>query len=772
MTIRFKGILAVAATKDDAVAAYVAAATGKSVTYMKSVSGDMYVTAGDVKHDPIGNKLLLAAKAPPKAKFASESSSVDTHISVCLDGCQKFILSDSDDLHRCPSCSASLEDVTDTRVHDVIFGSESDDLSNVHEPVFCGTAEQAQAFVQALRTGQQISVSGTAELKYDPFTGAEQLRSCSSTAEFDGEFHQYKCAANCSAPVTVSSADDVVFCAHCSAPLCENESMKISRINTKVTAFAPSLSAAAEAFRQIVLGQGKAAVHDKAASEHMFVSSSSAQYNPFTGDRISSCAFEALSSAASAGSIDKVHTHVLKCSDGCGYMVSSSADAVFCSECMAPLVEPSEEDLADAEDSGLEVSEEDSSLGDLESDLAELDDDTFEDESGDGKSCSGEDEDDLGDEEDLDFEDEEGEGDDESLSANDYDFESMSEEDEIEFGDDEDDDEEDEDDDEEEDDVEDDEDYLESESEDDEDDSMLEDEDLDDLDFDEDTEGSEGDEGSDEETENSVISSVSAVEAAKSIGELKAQSLSLVYNGNDKWFAFHNDTPLASLNFTALSNAINDEARAKSLFFGTNLAKAVSASAAENGVEATLETFGFTPVNFDVNVSEVCRARAESAANARVEQINAEIESISSQRVERNKAAVSAALLGLTGGFWRDSNPVADALVNKIAATGVSMSAARDMVTASFRQHGPDLCANLFSRSEYLCNQSLSTQEEITRAIEDAASGSGNHVEESLSSIGKPLPRKTTEDTKNVSVSSAQPAATPDDFGARVKHLL
>lgn len=90
MTIRFKGIIAIADTKDDAVAAYVAAATGKQVTYMKSESGDVYVTAGDVKHDPIGNK-QLSAVAPLKAKFASESSTVDTHISVCLDGCQKFI---------------------------------------------------------------------------------------------------------------------------------------------------------------------------------------------------------------------------------------------------------------------------------------------------------------------------------------------------------------------------------------------------------------------------------------------------------------------------------------------------------------------------------------------------------------------------------------------------------------------------------------------------------------------------------------------------------
>ena len=96
------------------------------------------------------------------------------------------------------------------------------------------------------------------------------------------------------------------------------------------------------------------------------------------------------------------------------------------------------------------------------------------------------------------------------------------------------------------------------------------------------------------------------------------------------------------------------------------------------------------------------------------------------------------------------------------------------MVTASFRQHGPDLCANLFTRSEYLCGQSLSAQEEITRAIEDAASGSGNHVEESLSSIGKPLPRKpavTADDAKSTSVSSASNNA-PDDFDARVKNLM
>ena len=755
MTIRFKGILAVAATKDDAIAAYVAAATGKSVTCMKSVSGDMYVTAGDVKHDPFGDKQLMATQLPPKAKFASESASVDTHISVCLDGCQKFILSDADNLNRCPSCSASLEEVTETRVHDVIFGSESDDLSNVHEPVFCGTVEQAQAFVQSLRTGQQISVSGASELKYDPFTGAEQHRSCSSTSEFGGKFHQYTCAASCSAPVTVSSADDVVFCAHCSAPLCENESMKISRINTNVTAFAPSLSAAAEAFRQIILGQGKATVHDKAG--HLFVSASSAQYNPFTGDSVASRAYTSMSSAAADGGIDQVHTHVMKCSDGCGFMVSSSADVVFCSECMAPLVEPSEADLESAKDSGLEASEEDGSLGDLESDLAELDDSDFEDESGDCSESG--DEEDFGDEEELDFGDEEDFGD-ESLSEDDYDYESMSEEDEIEYDDEDD---EEEIDDEEDEDEDDDEDDLESDSGD--DDLMLEDDELDDIDFE------DADFEDDEESDSSVISSVSAVEAVKSLGELKAQSLSLVYNGTDKWFAFHNDTPLASLTFTGLSTAINDEPRAKSLFFGSNLAKTISASAAENGVESTLETFGFAPVNFDVNVSEVCRTRAESAADARVEQINAEIDSISSQRIERNKSAVSAALLGLTGGFWRDSNPVADALVNKIAATGVSMSAAREMVTASFRQHGPDLCANLFSRSEYLCNQSLSAQEEITRAIEDAASGTGNHVEESLSSIGKPVSRKPVEEPKAVSVSSST-APAPDDYSQRVKNLL
>jgi hypothetical protein len=185
-------------------------------------------------------------------------------------------------------------------------------------------------------------------------------------------------------------------------------------------------------------------------------------------------------------------------------------------------------------------------LDELDSDLAELEDEDL------GSESSDEDLDAI-DEEELDLDLGDGE---ESLSEDDFDDEDEESE---EFEDDE----------EEEDEEEEDEDDLdepstdldlESTSGDDEDESpLIEDDEVDEIDY----------EGEDEDFESEsgafVEVSLSAAEALEHSGEdVDALSVSTVFNGNDRWHAFYNgNVPLGSLTFAGLSNAVGEVAAKK-----------------------------------------------------------------------------------------------------------------------------------------------------------------------------------------------------------------
>lgn len=77
-------------------------------------------------------------------------------------------------------------------------------------------------------------------------------------------------------------------------------------------------------------------------------------------------------------------------------------------------------------------------------------------------------------------------------------------------------------------------------------------------------------------------------------------------------------------------------------------------------------------------------------------------------------------MLGVARRFWQGvNNPIGDALVNRIAAAGVSLSDARGMVTSAFAEHGQDFAANVFERADYLVGLSADGQNEISTAIEE-----------------------------------------------------
>ena len=743
MSKLYKGIVVAANSKAGVVAAFSDVATGKNARFMASESGAVFATNG-IAYDPCGYGTVRDFDGVEDMEFASASAEAEANLTVCLDGCQNFILSESQ-LQRCPSCSAALT-ASEEDIHDLVFGSESDALLQGSDPLFCGTEEQAAAFARALRTGIVPSLSGElATLNYDPYSGQESVRSCSNVAEFSGVFHKFKCAAGCSHPVTLSTSADIVFCAHCNAPLEEPENMikKIGRIDQRLHVFAPSVSGALNGLRDLLINGAAGANHfDHKNPDENFISNSACAFNPYTGNNVASRVVDSLSGTGAEIAHDALNIHLFKCHDGCGFMACSSADANFCSECDAPLVEPSEEDLADLP--AADTVGDDSSLEDLESDLAELDADEEDLLSASGEEEEFEDEE----EEDLEFDDgDEGDFDESSLSGDDYDDED--EGDDMPDFDDEDDEEEDEED--EESDFEAEGDFsLESTSGDEggedggeDTDTMLTDDELAELDF-------EG-EDDDMESESSVIS-ISAAEALVADAEFNLDSLSCVFDGKSRYHAIYDNLPLGSLNLTALSAALGDEDKAKVLFRNGTLPSILSASARENGLEQALTDLGFTPVEFNVSVSNVLQQRASKSADERADRLQNEINTIVADTTERYQASVSTAMIGLTRGFWKqDDNAVASALVNKMVASGMSLSSAREMVTSAFAEQGAELMATVFSRAQSLSAMSVEGYNEVSRAIEDinVASVSSGAVE-----IGKVVRKPADATNTEVKIAS------------------
>ena len=755
MSKLYKGIVVAANSKAGVVAAFSDAATGKSVRFMASESGAVFATNG-IAYDPCGYGTVRDFEGVENTEFASVSSEADANLTVCLDGCQNFILSESQ-LQRCPSCSAALT-ASEEDIHDLVFGSESDDaLLQGSDPLFCGTEEQAAAYASALRTGTVPSLSGElAALNYDPYSGQESVRSCSNVAEFSGVFHKFKCAAGCSHPVTLSTSADIVFCAHCNAPLEEPENMikKIGRIDQRLHVFAPSVSGALNGLRDLLINGAQQASHfDHKQADENFISNSACAFNPYTGNNVTSSVIDSLSGTGAEIAHDALNIHLFKCHDGCGFMACSSADANFCSECDAPLVEPSEEDLSDLP--AADTVGDDTSIDELESDLAELDEGEEDLLSASGEEEEFEDEE----EEDLDLD-----GDDESsLSGDDFDDDEDEDDEMPEFDDEDDEDEEDEED--EESDFEAEGDFsLESTSgegscsEDDAEDpdTMLTDEELSELDF-------EG-EDDDMESESSVIS-ISAAEALVADAEFNLDSLSCVFDGKSRYHAIYDNMPLGSLNLTALSGALGDEDKAKVLFRNGTLPNVLSASARENGLEQALSDLGFTPVEFNVSVSSVLQQRASKSADERADRLQSEINTIVADTTERYQASVSTAMIGLTRGFWKqDDNAVASTLVNKMVAGGMSLSSAREMVTSAFAEQGAELMASVFSRAQSLSAMSVEGYNEVSRAIEEinVASVSANGATE----IGKVVRKPAQEPQDKIASKSSDALAWDQKMAA------
>ncbi|UAW53256.1 hypothetical protein pEaSNUABM30_00138 [Erwinia phage pEa_SNUABM_30] len=242
------GILCVGQNHNQAVENFRRTATGQNLMIYGSAEGVGFASqSGADLYNPNGGEELLVEHPDlvEKAEVQSQSSAGDVkaHYTICLDGCGSHVISDSAALVQgcCPSCSADLSEITDERVTQFLAESASADEQIEHAGLVATgeTAEAAQRnFALALSNAHAFTaLSGTGSfnaattVNFDPYTG-QAVENCeaqeapeaitalsSNAANGEVEAHIYSCSANCEQPFTVSSDEEPVFCAHCSAAL-------------------------------------------------------------------------------------------------------------------------------------------------------------------------------------------------------------------------------------------------------------------------------------------------------------------------------------------------------------------------------------------------------------------------------------------------------------------------------------------------------------------------------------------------------------------------
>lgn len=240
------GILCVGQNHNQAVENFRRTALGQNLMIFGSSDGVGFASqSGTDLYNPKGGEELLEEHPDlvERAEVQSQSAAGDVkaHYTICLDGCGSHVISDSAALVQgcCPSCSADLSEITDDRVTQFLAESASADEQIEHAGLVATgeTAEAAQRnFALALSNAHAFTaLSGTGSfnaataVNFDPYTGqavenceaqeAPEALAALSSADGEVEAHMYSCSANCEQPFTVSSDEEPVFCAHCSAAL-------------------------------------------------------------------------------------------------------------------------------------------------------------------------------------------------------------------------------------------------------------------------------------------------------------------------------------------------------------------------------------------------------------------------------------------------------------------------------------------------------------------------------------------------------------------------
>lgn len=247
-TTRLAGIISVGGSHAQAIENFRLTATGQNAMFYRAEDGNVYASQSGVDlYDPQGKETLLSedAELVSQAEFQSESSSgnVKAEYHICLDGCNSHIVSDSSaHVTHCPSCSASLEEITDERITDYLENENGEQSVSRSSIVAVGkTVSDAKInLANAIRNSNAVTALSSAttfvaaqdNVRFDPYSALavsstqplteEEVASVSANGD-KIEAHVYSCSASCALPFTIATDDDTVFCAHCSSPLLEIE---------------------------------------------------------------------------------------------------------------------------------------------------------------------------------------------------------------------------------------------------------------------------------------------------------------------------------------------------------------------------------------------------------------------------------------------------------------------------------------------------------------------------------------------------------------------
>lgn len=271
------------------------------------------------------------------------------------------------------------------------------------------TLEQAKEFYRAVATGNDVQLLGSSDgamciatasnsglQLLDPTNGEELvavasddgvIKSLASNSNESVRAHYIQCTAGCNTHIIADDAALLHKCPACASdlPVLEEENVKTNQTmkgqserNEAIIAFASSFAAASEQYAALVRGDSE--VHAFECDNVVVATASAMNFDIYQGVEAKATEHspQIFKAVASAG--EEVEAHHFMCvSKSCGtHVVASDESPLFCPECSAGLIDPS--DIATASDEDEDEDDEDEDEEDYD-DLAEdEDDEEFEDE--------------------------------------------------------------------------------------------------------------------------------------------------------------------------------------------------------------------------------------------------------------------------------------------------------------------------------------------------------------------------------------------------------
>lgn len=267
------------------------------------------------------------------------------------------------------------------------------------------------------------------------------------------------------------------------------------------------------------------------------------------------------------------------------------------------------------------------------------------------------------------------------------------------------------------------------------------------------------DDGEDVQQEDSEIAVMS--DKGDSPSDLDV-SYSASIGGQPVWTAYVKGKPVAMAHKADCSD------ENKEMFDTPRFGQAVIATAKITSVSSALDELKFRPLKYSFSASAVIKNAVERGVAKKLESISAEQEEF----VDRFKAALATAAIGINRGFFKDDvSPLKEALCSTMRSCGTH--APERLVDRVFSQSHDQFIKQLLARASDILSKPVEVQESLSKAILDVnyqgaatseSSEAGASVSESselvgglehrIGTIGSPVATGVPETKFEVSTSS------------------